>query len=105
MLTDTDKEFLSLTATVTAGYQLFFFLIAAVFQFDKLTDFAGSTNFVIIALLTLVKKGSWHLRQVVLTAMIVIWSTRLALYLFFRINMMPQALEGSLLFSEKSGEH
>ncbi|KAB2001566.1 hypothetical protein ERO13_D11G003200v2 [Gossypium hirsutum] len=85
MLTDTDKEFLSLTATVTAGYQLFFFLIAAVFQFDKLTDFAGSTNFVIIALLTLVKKGSWHLRQVVLTAMIVIWSTRLALYLFFRI--------------------
>ncbi|KAK8692669.1 hypothetical protein V6N13_070276 [Hibiscus sabdariffa] len=85
MLTDTDKEFLYLTAVVTVGYQLFFFIIAVVLKFDRVIDFAGSSNFTIIALLTLMKKGSWHLRQVVLTLLMVIWSSRLALYLLIRI--------------------
>ncbi|KAL4361107.1 hypothetical protein GQ457_04G039160 [Hibiscus cannabinus] len=85
MLTDTDKEFLYLTAVVTVGYQLFFFMVAVVLKFDRVIDFAGSSNFTIIALLTLIKKGSWHLRQVVLTLLMVIWSSRLALYLLIRI--------------------
>ncbi|XP_022738225.1 uncharacterized protein LOC111290970 [Durio zibethinus] len=80
-----DSHFLALTAVVTVGYQLFFFIITALLKFDKVTDFAGSTNFIIIAVLTLVIKGSWHFRQVVLTLLVVIWGLRLALFLLMRI--------------------
>ncbi|KAH9763530.1 S5A REDUCTASE domain-containing protein [Citrus sinensis] len=80
-----DSHFLALTAIVTVGYQLLFFVITALFKFDKVTDFAGSTNFIIIALLTLILKGSWHFRQVVLTFLAVVWGLRLALFLLMRI--------------------
>ncbi|XVF53796.1 hypothetical protein PTKIN_Ptkin05aG0127600 [Pterospermum kingtungense] len=63
MATVLDSHFLALTAIVTVGYQIFFFIITALLKFDKVTDFAGSTNFIIIAVLTLVIKGSWHFRQ------------------------------------------
>uniref|UniRef100_A0A7N1A5L1 Uncharacterized protein n=1 Tax=Kalanchoe fedtschenkoi TaxID=63787 RepID=A0A7N1A5L1_KALFE len=58
-----DSHFLALTAIVTVGYQLAFFIITALLKFDKVTDFAGSTNFVILAILTLALKGTWHFRQ------------------------------------------
>lgn len=32
--------------------QCLYFVIAVVFQFDKITDFAGGINFIVIALLT-----------------------------------------------------
>ncbi|XWS60874.1 hypothetical protein CRYUN_Cryun07bG0075200 [Craigia yunnanensis] len=80
-----DSHFIALTAIVTVGYQLFFFIIAAFLKYDKVTDFAGSSNFAVICLLTLVIKGSWHFRQVVLTLLVVIWSLRLALFLLMRI--------------------
>ncbi|KAL0429542.1 UNVERIFIED_CONTAM: hypothetical protein Sradi_0580200 [Sesamum radiatum] len=80
-----DSHFLALTAIVTVGYQLFFFVVTALLKFDKVTDFAGSTNFVILAVLTLVVKGSWNFRQVVLSVLVVIWGLRLGLFLLMRI--------------------
>nr|CAB3499025.1 unnamed protein product [Digitaria exilis] len=80
-----DSHFLALTAIVTVGYQLLFFIITALLRFDKVTDFAGSTNFVIIAILTLVLKGAWHFRQIVLTVLVTIWGLRLGLFLLMRI--------------------
>ncbi|KAI4347252.1 hypothetical protein L6164_008079 [Bauhinia variegata] len=80
-----DSHFLALTAIVTIGYQFVFFVITALLKFDKVTDFAGSTNFIIIAILTLVLKGSWHFRQVILTLLDVIWGLRLGLFLLLRI--------------------
>jgi steroid 5-alpha reductase family enzyme len=80
-----DSHFLALTAIVTIAYQLLFFIITALLKFDKVTDFAGSTNFVIIAILTLVLKGSWHFRQVILTLFVVLWGLRLAFFLLLRI--------------------
>lgn len=38
--------------------QCLYFVIAVVFQFDKVTDFAGGINFIVIALLT------YHLNRV-----------------------------------------
>nr|CAD1837595.1 unnamed protein product [Ananas comosus var. bracteatus] len=76
-----DSHFLALTAIVTVGYQLFFFIITALLRFDKVTDFAGSTNFIILAVLTLVVKGSWHFRQVVLSILVIIWGLRLGVFL------------------------
>ncbi|XP_040997602.1 uncharacterized protein LOC121243541 isoform X1 [Juglans microcarpa x Juglans regia] len=80
-----DSHFLGFTAIVTVVYQLFFFIVTALLRFDKVTDFAGSTNFIIIAILTLILKGSWNFRQVVLTLLVVIWGLRLALFLLMRI--------------------
>ncbi|KAB1212308.1 hypothetical protein CJ030_MR5G025076 [Morella rubra] len=80
-----DSHFLGLTAIVTVGYQLLFFIVTALLKFDKVTDFAGSTNFVLIAILTLVLKGTWHFRQVVLTLLVVIWGLRLGVFLLMRI--------------------
>ncbi|XP_030455365.1 uncharacterized protein LOC115676550 isoform X2 [Syzygium oleosum] len=80
-----DSHFLALTAIVTVLYQSLFFVVTALLKFDKVTDFAGSTNFVIIALLTLILKGTWHFRQVVLTILVVIWGLRLGLFLLMRI--------------------
>ncbi|XP_047339056.1 uncharacterized protein LOC124942570 isoform X2 [Impatiens glandulifera] len=80
-----DSHFLALTAIVTAGYQFVFFVVTALLKIDKVTDFAGSTNFVILALLTLVVKGSWNFRQIVLSLLVVIWGLRLGLFLLMRI--------------------
>ncbi|KAL8478657.1 hypothetical protein ACS0TY_030516 [Phlomoides rotata] len=80
-----DSHFLALTAIVTVGYQFFFFVITALLRFDKVTDFAGSTNFVILAILTLVVKGSWHFRQVVLSMLVIMWGLRLGVFLLMRI--------------------
>ncbi|KAG0499470.1 hypothetical protein HPP92_003710 [Vanilla planifolia] len=80
-----DSHFLALTAIVTVGYQSLFFLITALLRFDKVTDFAGTTNFVILAILTLLLKGAWHFRQIVLSLLVVIWGLRLGLFLLMRI--------------------
>ena len=48
-----DENNLAVCAIVTIGMQLIFFVIAAFFRFDKVTDFAGGTNFIILAVLTL----------------------------------------------------
>ncbi|KAH9314759.1 hypothetical protein KI387_023386, partial [Taxus chinensis] len=80
-----DDNFLAITAIVTVAYQLAFFIITAAFRFDKVTDFAGGTNFVILALLTAILKGTWHFRQIILTVMVATWGLRLALFLLLRI--------------------
>ncbi|XP_010476991.1 PREDICTED: uncharacterized protein LOC104756154 isoform X1 [Camelina sativa] len=80
-----DPHYLAITAIVTVGYQFIFFVITALFKFDQVTDFAGSTNFVILAVLTLVLKRTFHFRQVVLTVLVVVWGLRLGLFLLMRI--------------------
>lgn len=59
-----DPYYLAITAIVTVAYQLSFFLVANGFKFDKVTDFAGGTNFMVLAVLTAILSGSWYPRQV-----------------------------------------
>ena len=49
---DFDPRNILISALVTIGMQTSFFIIAASCKFDKVTDFAGGSNFLVVALLT-----------------------------------------------------
>ena len=76
---------LLLTAVITLGYQFCFFLITAIFKIDKVTDFAGGTNFAILAIVTLCVNASYFPRQIVVSTLVILWAARLALFLLSRI--------------------
>lgn len=80
-----DPYYLTLTLLVTIAYQLFFFAIAFTLQFDKLTDFAGGTNFVLVAILTLALNSTPTTRQLVASLFLAAWGLRLSGFLLFRI--------------------
>lgn len=65
--------------------QMFFYILASIFKFDKLTDFAGGTNFVVIAILTLFMSKTYHWRQIMVTVLVTLWGIRLSGYLLYRI--------------------
>lgn len=84
-----DPYFLTLTLLVTIVYQLLFFSIAYTLRFDKLTDFAGGTNFALLSILTLSLSTRTTnppaARQLVASLFLIVWSLRLSGFLFFRV--------------------
>ncbi|KAF6201285.1 hypothetical protein GE061_005732 [Apolygus lucorum] len=47
-----DDDHLAMSAIIIVSVQIILFAISAYFQFDKLTDFAGGVNFIIVAVST-----------------------------------------------------
>lgn len=83
-----DKYYLAITLLITIAYQLFFFSIAWTLHFDKLTDFAGGTNFVVLAIITLALSGptgDGGVRQITASVFMMVWGLRLSGFLLFRI--------------------
>jgi len=80
-----DSRLLALTALVTIGFQAFFFLITYALRFDKVTDFAGTTNFLVLTVITLTVGGHYNARQVVVSTCIFAWGARLCAFLLYRI--------------------
>jgi len=80
-----DTHYLFFTALVTICMQLSFFFVAAFFKFDKVTDFAGGTNFILIAVLTFAISKTYYWRQIVATVFVILWGVRLSGYLLYRI--------------------
>ncbi len=50
-----------------------------------MTDFAGCTNFLVLALLVFILNSTYFTRQIVLTTFTVLWSLRLGGFLFLRV--------------------
>lgn len=81
-----DKYYLSITLLVTIAYQLLFFFIAWTFKFDKVTDFAGGTNFILLSVLTLAFSDARdNARNIVVSIFLILWAARLSGFLLFRI--------------------
>jgi len=80
-----DDYYLAITLLITIAYQLFFFAIAFSLKFDKLTDFAGGTNFVVLAFITLAFSSQPDARQILVSIFIMLWGARLSAFLLFRI--------------------
>lgn len=70
---------------LTLLYQTVFFVITIIYRFDKVTDLAGASNFMLLAVTGLLAGGSFFRRQTVLTTMVVLWSLRLGAFLFLRV--------------------
>ena len=108
VLFEEDKNYYTLCAVITVAMQLFFFAIASTFKFDLVTDFgtsphilttlpaantmpfsidetAGSTNFILLAALTLALANNMNQRAVILTTMVIISRAYHACFLLFRV--------------------
>ncbi|EIN06027.1 DUF1295-domain-containing protein [Punctularia strigosozonata HHB-11173 SS5] len=83
-----DNYYLAITLLVTVGYQLSGFVIAWTFQFDKITDFTGGSNFFILALLTLLLENTFYARNIVASVLVMLWASRLSGFLLFRVLKM-----------------
>jgi steroid 5-alpha reductase family enzyme len=89
-LAELDPYGLLTTAAITAVYQLGFFTVACACKVDKVTDFAGGTNFMVLALTTFFGFGSnpdfdRSSRQLIVTALASVWAVRLSTFLLYRI--------------------
>ena len=80
-----DDYYFALCALLTVAMQLAFFGVANGCKFDLVTDFAGSTNFVLLAVLTLLFQGAYGTRAVVLTALLCVSRLYLAFFLLLRV--------------------
>ncbi|GAX74947.1 hypothetical protein CEUSTIGMA_g2393.t1 [Chlamydomonas eustigma] len=80
-----DNHYLAITGIVTIAMQLFCFAVAYLLQFDKLTDLAGSMNFLLIDLLTLCASGYYYPRQIMVSVLVGVSKIYLASYLFYRV--------------------
>ncbi|BBN06713.1 hypothetical protein MPTK1_3g23330 [Marchantia polymorpha subsp. ruderalis] len=79
-----DSDYLAITGIVTVFYQFIFFVIAATLKIENVAEFAGTSNFVILAALTYFLNGTHGIRQLVLTLAVIVWGVRLGLFLFYR---------------------
>jgi steroid 5-alpha reductase family enzyme len=65
--------------------QLSFFAVAYNFQIDKVTDFAGAMNFLLLAWLSFGLGGTHFIRQWVITGIVTLWALRLGFFLLQRV--------------------
>ncbi|CAF0739858.1 unnamed protein product [Adineta ricciae] len=80
-----DQYYLGITAVITVGYQLLAFLIMLLFGDETVNDFAGGSNFLILALVTLNLGGTYYTRNIIASVLVMVWATRLALFLLIRV--------------------
>jgi len=83
-----DCRLLLTSALIVSLTQLPFFCFTALNFSDRLEEFAYGLGYMMIALGTLVLKGTYNVRQIVVTAMVSVWALRLSLFLLYRSFFM-----------------
>lgn len=78
-------DMLLVALAVTVVMQCSFFAIAFLCQFDKVTDLAGTLNFLTLAVLCLVVQDLYATRAVVVTVLVALWALRLGSHLLIRV--------------------
>ncbi|MGI6278571.1 MAG: DUF1295 domain-containing protein [Patescibacteria group bacterium] len=74
-----------LALAISLGINLIFFIAAALFRTDKLTDLTYGLTFVILTLGFLFLGQTFYWHQIALSIMVCLWAIRLISYLFVRI--------------------
>jgi steroid 5-alpha reductase family enzyme len=74
---------------VSLVVQIVFFIPAFRFKTDKLTDLSYSLTFILLSIISFLRNDATILKLVLLL-MILIWGTRLGVYLFIRINKIKK---------------
>jgi len=82
---ENDEHFILVSLLFTVCMQMGFFAVAYTLQIDKITDFAGTSNFLILAALTLWLGGDFSFPKIIGFLMVALWSIRLGFYLSYRI--------------------
>ena len=80
-----DEHFILVSLLITVCMQLSFFAVAYGLQIDKVTDFAGTTNFLLLAIVTLWFGEDFSFPKIIASLMVILWSLRLGAYLSYRI--------------------
>ena len=82
---ENDENFILISLLITVCMQLSFFAIAYGLQIDKVTDFAGTANFLLLATVTLWFGEDFSFPKIIGSLMVILWSLRLGAYLSYRI--------------------
>ena len=80
-----DEHFILISLLITVCMQMSFFAIAYTLQIDKVTDFAGTANFLVLAVFTIWLGGDFSFPKILASVMVILWSLRLGIYLTYRI--------------------
>lgn len=73
------------TLLISFAVQVLFFILAASFKTDKVTDLSYGLTFIILAFYVFFFSGTLYAHQVLILLMVSVWGIRLATYLFMRI--------------------
>ena len=84
-LIENDEHFILVSLLITVCMQMSFFAIAYTLQIDKVTDFAGAANFLLLAIITLWLGEDFSFPKILGSLMVAVWSLRLGIYLSYRI--------------------
>lgn len=74
-----------LSLIIAFGIQIFFFIFAATFKTDNVTDLSYGLSFIILAGFFLIKNKSFQITQILVASLVFLWGFRLAGYLLIRI--------------------
>lgn len=71
-------------------YMTFLFVIAVIKRDNSIVDIGWGIGFIIVALLTFFTTGSYMPRQIVITALVIAWGSRLSGHIYMRNKGKPE---------------